>query len=88
MGYEHRWTDHGNREFYTPDSATQNIENLWSHFKRGIKGVYRHVSKKYVQNYANEYAWRYSNRNRVSMFWSLMGKVGETSQNAHSLVPK
>lgn len=73
-GYEHRWTEHGKGQFYTPDSYTQNIENVWSHFKRGIR-VYRHIGKEYVQNYANEYAWRYSNRNAVSMFWVLAGAV-------------
>ena len=75
MGYEHRWTDHGNLQFYTPESHTQNIENVWSHFKRGIKGVYRHIGKPYVGAYATEYAWRYSNRNKVSMFWALMGRI-------------
>ncbi len=75
MGYEHKWTDHGALQFFTPDSSTQNIENVWSHFKRGIKGAYRHVEPKYLQAYANEYAWRYSNRNQVNMFWALMGQV-------------
>jgi transposase-like protein len=75
-GYEHRWTDHGKGQYYTPDSYTQNIENVWSHFKRGIKGVYRHIGKDYIQAYANEYAWRYSNRNKPSMFWSLMARIG------------
>jgi transposase-like protein len=75
MGYEHRWTDHGKFQFYTPDSAIQNIENVWSHFKRGIKGVYRHIGPAYVQAYANEFAWRYSNRNATSMFWALMERV-------------
>jgi transposase len=79
MGFEHRWTDHGKLEFYTPDSSTQNIENVWSHFKRGIKGVYRHIGPDYVQAYANEYAWRYSHRNDVSMFWSLMGRFEKPS---------
>jgi transposase-like protein len=77
-GYEHRTTDHGAFEFYTPDSYTQNIENLWSHFKRGLKGVYRHVSNNRLQAYADEYAWRYSNRNRASMFWALMCHVDKT----------
>jgi transposase len=75
MGFEHRWTDHGKGQYYTEDSYTQNIENVWSHFKRGIKGVYRHIGKKYVLAYANEYAWRYSNRNKPSMFWSLMCRI-------------
>lgn len=75
MGYKHHWTDHSKFQFYTPESSTQNIENVWSHFKRGIKGVYRHIDKKYIQAYANEYAWRYSHRNATSMFWALMEQV-------------
>lgn len=47
----------------------QNIENFWSIFKRGIYGVYRHCDPRYLQNYANEYAFRYSNRKSdVPMF--------------------
>jgi len=72
MGYEHRWTDHSKREYYREDSYTQNIENLWSHLKRGIKGVYRHVDPNYLQLYANEYAWRYSHRHNKVLFWNLL----------------
>lgn len=72
MGYEHYWTDHGKLQFVSPQSHTQNIENVWSHFKRGIKGVYRHVEPKYVEAYAREYAWRYNYRNATSMFWALL----------------
>lgn len=72
-GYEHRWTVHQDGEFYTPDSATQNIENVWSHLKRGIKGVYRHISPKHLQKYANEFAFRYSYRKHPCLFWALMG---------------
>lgn len=75
MGFEHRWTDHGKGQYYTPDSYTQNIENVWSHFKRGIRGVYRSIGKKYVQAYADEYAWRYSNRNKPNMFLSLLCRI-------------
>jgi transposase len=74
-GYDHRWTDHGAREWYREDSYTQNIENTWSHLKRGIKGIYRHVSAQWLQNYCNEFSWRYSNRNVTSMFWALLGAV-------------
>lgn len=79
MGYEHRWTDHSKWEFYTEDSYTQNIENVWSHLKRGLKGVYRHVEPKYLQKYADEFAWRYSHRNDVSMFWALALRVSQPS---------
>lgn len=76
-GFEHKTTNHGIGEYFTADSSTQNIENVWSHFKRGIKGVYRHIGKKYVQAYADEYAWRYSNRHKPSMFWSLMCRISK-----------
>lgn len=33
--------------------------NLRIFLKRGIYGVYRVVSKKYLQAYIDEYAWRY-----------------------------
>lgn len=75
MGFDHRWTDHGKGEYYTPDSYTQNIENLWSHFKRGIRGVYRHIGDRYVQAYANEFAWRYSHRKDERLFYSLLKEL-------------
>jgi transposase len=72
QGYTHRWTDHGKHQYYTADSYTQNIENVWSHFKRGIKGVYRHIKPAYLQLYANEYAWRYNHRHDSVLFWYLL----------------
>lgn len=71
-GYEHRTTNHERHEYYTPDSYTQNIENVWSHIKRGIKGVYRHVNPGYLQLYANEFAWRYNHRKQQVLFWDLL----------------
>lgn len=60
-GYAHDFVNH--KETYVAgDTHTQNIENVWSNFKRGIRGVYRNVSKKYLQAYADEYGFRYSNR--------------------------
>ena len=71
-GYEHRTTNHERHEYYTPESYTQNIENVWSHIKRGIKGVYRHVEPGYLQLYANEFAWRYNHRQHQVLFWYLL----------------
>lgn len=59
-----------------PDYHLVSVENLWSNMKRGIRGVYRHVSPKYLQAYADEYAFRYSHRKDFQpMFWSLMDRV-------------
>lgn len=61
-GYEHNTINHGAGEYVRNEVHTQNIENVWSHLKRGIFGVYRIVSAKYLQAYADEYAFRYNHR--------------------------
>jgi transposase-like protein len=79
FGYTHSAIKHLDNQYVNGQIHTQNIENLWSHIKRGIKGVYRHVDPQYLQNYVDEYAFRYSNRNHPSMFWALLGRIGKTS---------
>lgn len=77
QGYIHRTIKHSEQQYVDSTTHTQNVENLWSNMKRGIKGVYRHVDAQYVQAYADEYAFRYSHRKSLSMFWSLMGIVAK-----------
>ena len=55
-------------------SHTQGIENFWSHFKRGVTGVYRVVSKKYLQAYVDEYGFRFNHRNEP-IFELLLGQI-------------
>ena len=43
--------------------STNGNENVWSHFKRMIFGIYYHVSKKYMQRYIDEYIFRFNTRN-------------------------
>ena len=61
-GYKHLSVNHSKQQYVVGLRHTQNVENFWSQFKRGIYGVYRHCDPKYLQHYANEYAFRYSNR--------------------------
>lgn len=75
-GYQHDSVIHSTGEYVRGNVHTQNVENLWSNLKRGIKGVYRHVDPKYLQAYADEYAFRYSHRHDFQpMFWALLGKT-------------
>jgi hypothetical protein len=38
------------------------VENVFSVFKRGMKGVYQHCSEKHLHRYVTEFAFRYNNR--------------------------
>lgn len=62
MGYRHRRIHHSARVYVSGDIHTNTIEGFWSLTKRGIGGVYHAVSKKHLQGYLNEYAWRYNER--------------------------
>ena len=75
FGYKHDYVDHG-KTYVVGDIYTQNAENVWSILKRGIYGVYRIVSKKYLQVYADEYAWRYNHRRTPeTMFEDLLKQI-------------
>ena len=77
-GYNHDSVNHGDRQYVSGKIHTQSIENIWSHLKRGIYGVYRVVSKKYLQAYVDEFVWRYNNRfNSGEMFNNLLKQVAE-----------
>jgi transposase-like protein len=76
-GYKHDFVKH-KETYVVGDIYTQNIENLWSILKRGIYGVYRVVSKKYLQAYIDEYSWRYNHRKyNDKMFELLLRQVAE-----------
>ena len=74
-GYTHDVILH-KKTYVQKDIHTQNIENVWSHLKRCIYGVYRHVSKKHLQAYADEFAFRYNNRKNIyTMFQILLRQI-------------
>jgi hypothetical protein len=46
---------------------TQSVENFFSVFKRGMKGIYQHCSEKHLARYLHEFAFRYSHRTRLGV---------------------
>lgn len=58
----HASVNHGAEEYVRGDVTTNTVEGYFSIFKRGMKGVYQHASKKHLHRYAAEFAFRYSNR--------------------------
>lgn len=70
----HRLGEYANGEF-----NTNSIEGFWSQLKRGIYGIYHHVSPKHLDKYVDEFEFRYNTRKftereRFDKIVSLMGK--------------
>ena len=60
--FYHYSVDHGKGKYVDGRIYTNTIEGFWSIFKRGIIGIYHHISKKHLQLYANEFTFRYNTR--------------------------
>jgi transposase len=72
----HKRIRHAERIYVDGDAHTQTIEGFWSLVKNGIRGSYHSVSKKWLQGYLNEYAWRYNHRDdREVMFRLLLARA-------------
>jgi transposase-like protein len=53
---------HSKKQYVDGISHTNNIENFWSMLKRGIYGIYHHISKKHIDKYVDEFEYRYNTR--------------------------
>jgi transposase-like protein len=83
LGYKHEVVNHGRKEYARGKCHTNCIEGFWSQLKRSIDGTHHHVSRKYLQNYVNEFAFRYSNRYASSSMFELMaGRSGDLLSEA------
>jgi len=64
----HERVNHGKDEYVrlgAPTIHTNTVEGFYSIFKRGMRGVYQHCSKKHLHRYMAEFDFRYSNRSAL-----------------------
>ncbi len=78
--FYHETSNHGRKLWVVGESHTNTIEGFWSLLKGGLRGVYKgRATRKYLQNYINEYAFRYNRRNdEQPMFISFLNQVSQS----------
>jgi len=59
--FVHLRIDH-TKAFSDGDIHTNSAESFWAILKRGVYGIYHHISVKYMQRYVDEFVFRQNNR--------------------------
>ncbi len=59
---KHVTVNHSKDEYVRGDAHTNTVEGFFSILKRGVNGVYHHVSRGHLARYCDEFAFRYENR--------------------------
>jgi transposase len=58
------------------DIHTNTVEGFFGLFKNGVRGVYHAISTRYLQNYLDEYTFRYNRRfSDRPMFYAMLDRV-------------
>jgi hypothetical protein len=79
----HDSINHSIGEYVRGDVHTNTIEGFFSIMKRGINGVYHHVSQQHLKRYLAEFDFRYNERSALGvedaerMAKSVKGIVGK-----------
>src|SRR5688572_11310385 len=66
----HGKVNHANDEYVSqvdPTIHTNTVEGYFSIFKRGMRGVYQHASKRHLHRYMAEFDFRYSHRAKLGV---------------------
>ena len=77
VGYKHETVNHGGKEYVRGIVHTNSIEGFWSQLKRSVNGTFHHVSSQHLQQYVNEFSYRYNRRkSETPMFCHLVAEAG------------
>jgi transposase-like protein len=59
---DHRVVTHSKGIYVDGSAHTQTIDGFWSLLKRGIFGIYHHVSRQHLDQYCDEFEFRHNSR--------------------------
>lgn len=74
-GYSHLIVNHsekGKNRFKNGMASTNSAENIFSIVKRSVRGTYRKVTDPYLQNYLNEFTFRYNHRDESDYGFNIL----------------
>src|SRR3954453_21132132 len=63
----HETVNHSAKEYVRDDAHTNTVEGFFSILKRGVYGIYQHVSEAHLHRYLSEFDFRYSNRAKLGI---------------------
>jgi transposase-like protein len=73
---DHQTVLHAGREYVNKDGyTTNNVENFFGIFKKGMVGVYHFCGEQHLQRYLDEFSFRYSNRSGVGINDAARGEL-------------
>ena len=73
---KHETVNHSRGEYVRNGITTNHVENYFSVFKRGMKGIYQHCSEKHLGRYLVEFDFRYNNRDITDNERTLLALKG------------
>jgi len=58
----HEIVNHGHKEYVRGDAYTHTVESYFALLKRGVHGIFHHVSKAHLHRYCDEFSFRWNYR--------------------------
>jgi transposase-like protein len=74
-GFKHETVNHTNGVYVRGNVSTNGIESVWAVMKRGVNGVYHHVSPKHLNRYVQEFSFRLNEGNVARTSLDRMGSL-------------
>jgi transposase-like protein len=76
----HKVVNHGKKEYVRGDANTNTVESYFALLKRGVHGIFHHVSKNHLHRYCNEFSFRWNLRKTTDgdrTIGAIQGIVGK-----------